>query len=123
MKDEALDLIRRNAERFHALNLRVVPGRAPEVLSALPAPDAVFVGGSGRRLQEILTLVVRRNPKARICVSAIALETLQEAVRCLEGLGYRADVTQISVSRGRSVGQLHLLLAQNPVFLITGEPV
>ena len=38
MKDEALDLIRRNAERFHALNLRVVPGRALEVLSALPAP-------------------------------------------------------------------------------------
>lgn len=36
MKDEALDLIRRNAERFHALNLRVVPGRALEVLSALP---------------------------------------------------------------------------------------
>lgn len=42
MKDEALDLIRRNAERFHALNLRVVPGRALEVLSALPAPDAGF---------------------------------------------------------------------------------
>ena len=98
-------------------------GTAPEACETLPAPDAVFVGGSGRRLQEILTLVVRRNPKARICVSAIALETLQEAVRCLERLGYRADVTQISVSRGKSVGQLHLLLAQNPVFLITGEPV
>ena len=120
---EACELIRKNRAKFSAWNLHLQEGTAPEACEALPAPDAVFVGGSGRRLQEILTLVVRRNPKARICVSAIALETLQEAVRCLEGLGYRADVTQISVSRGRSVGQLHLLLAQNPVFLITGEPV
>ena len=120
---EACELIRKNRAKFSAWNLHLQEGTAPEACETLPAPDAVFVGGSGRRLQEILTLVVRRNPKARICVSAIALETLQEAVRCLEGLGYRADVTQISVSRGKSVGQLHLLLAQNPVFLITGEPV
>ena len=120
---EGCELIRKNRAKFSAWNLHLQEGTAPEACETLPAPDAVFVGGSGRRLQEILTLVVRRNPKARICVSAIALETLQEAVRCLEGLGYRADVTQISVSRGKSVGQLHLLLAQNPVFLITGEPV
>ena len=120
---EACELIRKNRAKFSAWNLHLQEGTAPEACETLPAPDAVFVGGSGRRLQEILTLVVRRNPKARICVSAIALETLQEAVRCLEGLGYRADITQISVSRGKSVGQLHLLLAQNPVFLITGEPV
>ena len=59
MKDEALDLIRRNAERFHALNLRVVPGRALEVLSALPAPDAVFLGGTTGEAEAIVELFAR----------------------------------------------------------------
>ena len=50
----------------------------------------------------------------------IALETLHEAMKALAHLGYETEVTQISVSRSRSVGELHLLMAQNPVFLITG---
>ena len=79
-------------------------------------PDAVFLGRQRPAAARNFDAGCPPESKARICVSAIALETLQEAVRCLEGLGYRADITQISVSRGKSVGQLHLLLAQNPVF-------
>lgn len=30
------------------------------------------------------------------------------------------EVAQISVSRSKTAGELHLLLTQNPVFLITG---
>ena len=55
MKDEALDLIRRNAERFHALNLRVVPGRAPEVLSA-PWGTRLAHRLSGEALRKVFAL-------------------------------------------------------------------
>lgn len=120
-KPEAVELIRRNREKFCAWNLHVIEGTAPEALAKLPAPDAVFVGGSGGQLREILNAAVQANPQVRICVSAIALETLQGAVSALEQLGYAPEVTQISVSRTRAVGSLHLLMAQNPVFLITGE--
>lgn len=67
-------------------------------------------------LPEILQAVRRANPKARVCVSAISLETLHAAMAELRD----PEVTQISVSRSRPAEQLHLLLAQNPVFLITG---
>ena len=53
-------------------------------------------------------------------VSAIALETLHEAAQGLSKLGYQVEITQLSVSRTKEVGDLHLLLAQNPVFLILG---
>lgn len=120
-KPEAVELIRRNREKFCAWNLHVIEGTAPEAFAKLPMPDAVFVGGSGGQLREILNAAVQKNPQVRICVSAIALETLQGAVSALEQLGYAPEVTQLSVSRTRAAGSLHLLMAQNPVFLITGE--
>ena len=61
------------------------------------------------------------NPAARICVSAIALETLQIAASVLKELGYETEICQVGVSRGRSAGELTLMLAQNPVWLITGK--
>lgn len=117
---EALALLRANRERFCAWKLRIVEGRAPEALENLPAPDAAFVGGSGGELPRILQVVHAANPGARICVSAIALETLHTALDCLTALGCETEVTQISVSRCRPAGKLHLLTAQNPVFLVTG---
>ena len=120
-KDEALDLIRQNRERFGAWNLRVVSGKAPEALAELPAPDAVFIGGSEGRLRGIIETVLVKNPRARLCVSAIALETLSAALDTFAAHGIDPEVTQIAVSRAKPGGKLHLLLANNPVFLISGS--
>lgn len=117
---KALDLLEENRKRFGAWNLRIQAGEAPEALESLPAPDKVFIGGSGGNLKEILDLVNAINPRARVCISAIALETLQTALDTLETLGYETEVVQIAVSRARKAGELHLLMAHNPVFLITG---
>ena len=56
---------------------------------------------------------------ARLCISAIALETLSAAVAALTAHGLQAEVCQISVSRAKAAGKLHLLMANNPIFLIT----
>jgi len=37
------------------------------------------------------------------------------------GLHRTVQVSQIAVSRARAVGGLHLMMAQNPIYLITGE--
>lgn len=120
-KSDACQLILRNREHFSAWNLRLVEGRAPQALSSLPRPDAVFVGGSSGALREILSHVHSANPSARVCVTAIALETLNTAVECFSALGYEVEITQLSVCRAKPTGAHHLLLAQNPVFLIMGE--
>ena len=117
----ALTLMEQNRKKFGAWNLHIKGGEAPEALMNLPAPDKVFIGGSGGNLKEIVSAVHAANPKARVCISAIALESLHTAMTVLEELGYETEVVQISVSRARKAGELHLLMAQNPVFLITGE--
>lgn len=119
-KPEACTLVRANRERFGTWNLHLTKGMAPEALKDLPKPDAVFVGGSSGNLSAILQAVHEVNPQARICVSAIALETLQTAVKTLETLYDEVEIVQVAVSRVKDVGNLHLLMAQNPVFLITG---
>ena len=118
---QALDLIEQNRGRFGVYNLTVVPGTAPDIFDEqdLPVPDAVFIGGSKGRMGDIIRTVCQKNPSVRLLVSAIALETLQQTLDACKQEGLtQIQVTQIAVSRTRPAGQLHLLMAQNPVFLI-----
>ena len=118
---EACDLIRQNRAKFAVQNLHLTEGFAPAALADWPAPDAVFIGGSKGSLRAVVDAALAANPDARLCISAIALETLQEAVAALTAHGLTAQVTQIAVSRSRAAGSLHLLMANNPVFLIARE--
>ncbi|HRL04374.1 MAG TPA: precorrin-6Y C5,15-methyltransferase (decarboxylating) subunit CbiT [Gemmiger formicilis] len=118
---EACDLIRQNRAKFAVQNLHLTEGLAPAALAGWPAPDAVFIGGSKGSLRAVVDAALAANPDARLCISAIALETLQEAVAALTAHGLTAQVTQIAVSRSRAAGSLHLLMANNPVFLIARE--
>lgn len=118
-KEEACRLIETNRRRFGAWNLSMIAGKAPECLRQLPPPDAVFIGGSKGMMAEIVAMIHQKNENARICITAIALETLQASISALTACGWTADVTQISVSHAEKAGSLHLMMANNPIFLIT----
>ena len=118
----AWPLIQANAARFGAGNLTLVKGEAPAALEGLPAPDAVFVGGSGGSLEAILAAAVEKNPRVRVVAAAVTLETLARGWAALEKLPFRdLEAVQVSAARTRKAGRSHLLLAQNPVFLLRGE--
>lgn len=121
---EAVRLIHKNKQAFGLPNLHVVEGSAPAALGNLPAPNAVFIGGSSGNLAAILETVRRANPLVRVCIACITLETLAEASRLLGGDGYQAfAVCQIAVSRTHTAGRYHMLKAQNPVFLVSARGV
>ena len=119
-REDACDLIKKNREKFCAWNLHLIQARAPESLNGLPKPDKVFIGGSEGEIRTILRKAAEGDSALRVCVSAITLETVGEAVEEMEALDLEPEVVQIAVSRTRRAGGKHLLLAQNPVFLITG---
>lgn len=118
---EACALIQENRTKHNAWNLTLVEGRAPVALEELPTPDAVFIGGTRGELPAIVDAVLEKNPAARLCIAAIALETLQTAMKALSAHSIETEVTQLSVSWGKAAGKLHLLTAHNPVFLIAGN--
>lgn len=119
---EAVAVIRENIRRFGRNNIRVIPGKAPECLEELPDPDAVFVGGSGGRMAEILrTAGERLKPGGRIVVNAVTLETLQTAAESLKAGGFNVEITLVNVARGKDIAGLSRLEALNPVFIISGR--
>ncbi len=119
---EACGLILENAARFGAGNLTLVQGEAPAALGDLPAPDGVFVGGSGGSLEDILKTALEKNPRVRVVVAAVTLETLSRGAALLDALPFAGvEVSQITVARARELGRYHLMTGQNPVFLLSGE--
>lgn len=120
-REEACALIEANKRRFGAWNLRVVRGAAPEALRTLPKPDAVFIGGSRGNLREIIAAALAANPTARLCMTAIALETLSAALEACKKIDSTIEITQIAVNQTKSMGELHLLMANNPIFLIMAQ--
>lgn len=122
-EEDAVELIRKNKDLFGILNLRVLPGIAPEALQGLPQPDRVFIGGSGGNLKQIMTLADEQLPAGgRIVVNAVVLETLIHAVEFMQSYNYEdTEITQISVAKTVDLGKLHMFKSQNPVFIISGE--
>ena len=117
----ACAVLEENRRRLGGWNIRVMQGSAPQALAGLPAPDAVFLGGTGGELGPILDAVWAANPAARVCLTAIALETLAAALEAFAARGRKADAVQIAAAHAGGPGRLHLLRAENPVFILTAK--
>ena len=117
-KEEAVSLIEQNKEKFGLPNLHVVKGKAPEALEALPVPTHAFIGGSSGQLREILDCLYKKNPKMRIVLNAISLETISELKEILTQFRVtEEELVQVQVNRMKPVGSYHLMQAENPVWI------
>ncbi|WP_300007156.1 precorrin-6y C5,15-methyltransferase (decarboxylating) subunit CbiE [Pseudonocardia sp.] len=108
------DRVRANAAA-HGVDVRVVPGMAPDVLAGLPEPDAVFVGGGGPEVVEAVTATGVR----RIVVALAALDRIAPTRAALRG--YRVEGVQLAASRLAELpdGSVRLA-ATNPILLLWG---
>ncbi len=117
---EALALIEKNRERFGVPNLTIVEGWAPEALEALPAPTHLFIGGSSGNLKEIVRTALGKNPRVRVVLNAIALETVAEAMEVIRTFPVTdTQVSQVTAARGRRLGEHQLMTGLNPVYIIS----
>ena len=113
----------------HGVEVAVVQGRAPEVLSALPRPDAVFVGGGGL---EVVRAALAFAPR-RLVVALAAIERVGEVVALLRADGTReVDGVLLQASRLTALPgaaspppevpePVHRFAAQNPIFVLWGD--
>ncbi|MEV6649540.1 precorrin-6y C5,15-methyltransferase (decarboxylating) subunit CbiE [Streptomyces sp. NPDC051219] len=112
--------IRANAAA-HEVDVRIVHGAAPTVLSDLADPDAVFIGGGGRELPSIVTACARRARRS-VVVAMAALDRVPAVRSALSGAGFVAGGVLLQSSRLAPLpGDVHRLAATNPVFLLWGN--
>ncbi|MDG9715082.1 precorrin-6y C5,15-methyltransferase (decarboxylating) subunit CbiE [Streptomyces sp. DH24] len=116
---DGVERVRANAAA-HGVDLHVVHGAAPTVLSDLPDPDAVFVGGGGRELPGIVTACARR-ARRTVVVAMAALDRVPAVRDALTGAGFDCDGVLLQSSRLAPLpGDVTRLAATNPVFLLWG---
>lgn len=120
-KEEGVRLIEENLRKFGLHNVQVIFGTAPLIFDGLPTPDAAFIGGSGGHFRDIFQILLSRNPGVRIVVTAISLETVNEAIELMELYHMGPRVVQVGVSHAKKVGRSHMMMAQNPIYIISGQ--
>ena len=117
---------RANAVRFKVGNYTLAEGKAPAQLDTWPDPDAVFIGGSGGELTELIRLILGRlKPYGRLVMNFVTLENLATATPVLTANGASGgiswDVVQLQASRSQPILDMHRMAAQNPVWIVSAS--
>lgn len=118
--EEAIELLKENCKKFHIDNVEARLGLAPECLENIEKADLAFIGGSSGNMDEIIDYLYETNNKIRFVITAVSIENAMAALESLKKIGISGEIVQIGVSRGKEIGDLHMLIAQNPIFIING---
>ncbi|MCX8152940.1 MAG: precorrin-6Y C5,15-methyltransferase (decarboxylating) subunit CbiT [Candidatus Bathyarchaeota archaeon] len=122
---KAVELTKINVAKFNLQNtVQVINGQAPEALLSLPMVDAILVGGS-RALRELLRSSYQRLKKnGRLVVNAILLETSYTALDEMKKLGFREiEVITVFVAKGQAVSSGTMMMARNPITILSATRV
>ena len=119
--DNAIDLTKKNIKKFGISNITVISGNAKEKILDLGKADAIFIGGTGGDTQEIIQLAQDKlKSGGRIVIGIILIETLYSVLQILDKLPFDSiDITQVTISKSRKTSTGTMMLARNPVTIIS----
>ncbi len=123
--EKAIELTKKNAEKFQISNITTIFGNAKEKILELEQADAIFIGGTGGDTKEIVELSQNKlKSGGRIVIGTILIETLSSVLQILEKLQFEAvDITQVTISKSRKTTTGTMMLARNPVTIISATRV
>lgn len=118
---EGVQLTEKNREKFAVDHLQIHQGKAPEILKEIAVMDGVVIGGTKGAMKEIFEVLQEKlRPGGRLVINVLTLENLSLAHEMLKSYDYRdIEVIQIAVSKGHSVGNLTMMKAENPIFILS----
>lgn len=120
MDPEDYGLIASNAERFGVRNLTPILGKAPEAWAGLAAPDAVFVGGTGRQVRHIAELAFEQlRAGGRLVANVGSIENIAAVRDALTAKAGDAQVLMVNLARGNDQLERLNFEAMNPTFLVS----
>ncbi len=121
-KDDAVDLIRKNILKHHLANVKLLQALAPAGMKDLENISKYFIGGSGGNLGKILELIGQKAPEGSIVVAtAILIDTMYQAYHYFRDHSFEVELIQVSVNKAESEKNAGMLLAANPIFILTAK--
>ena len=123
-KSEAIELIRRNIEKFSVDNVEIICAEAPNALETLPEFDAAIIGGSGGKLEKILDILYSKlKIGGRIVINAITIQTAAAGLAYFRAHNIKYDAFQVQITRLKKIRAHDMNQVLNPVWIITAEKI
>ena len=118
---KAVELTKKNLQKFGVKAEEVILGKAQDILPKLLEVDAIMVGGTWGDTRQVIELAVDRLKNGgRIVIDTIVIETLYRALTTINDLELKEiDVTQVIISKARKVTTGTMMLARNPVMILS----
>ena len=118
---KAVELTKKNLEKFNLANVSVILGNAKEKISELPNADAVFIGGTGTDTNEIMHICQDKlTSGGRIVIGMILIETIFSVLSSIKELDFDSvDITQVTIAKSRRTTTVTMMLARNPVTILS----
>lgn len=119
--DEAFELINKNIEKFKLKNVEVIKGYAPVEINE--KADAIFLGGTGNNLEEIILWSKDLlNVGGRLVSNFIIVDTFYETLKLLRKNNFEnIDVSVLNVSKLEKLGRGEFFKPLNPIYIISCE--
>ena len=123
--ENAIELTKKNIKKFGLSNISVIHGNAKEKILELEEADTIFIGGTGGDTKEIVELSENKlKSGGRIVIGTILIETLYSVLQVLEKLQFESvDITQVTISKSRKTSTGTMMLARNPVTIISATRI
>lgn len=120
---KAFDLTKRNIEKFNLKNITQILGNAPEDIVLEKKLDAVFLGGSGENLYDILLWSYKNmNTKAKIVANFILIENFNQCIDFMNNIGFKnIEASIINVANMEKLGKGHYFKPINPIYVVSAE--
>jgi cobalt-precorrin-6B (C15)-methyltransferase len=118
---KAIELTKKNLIKFQITNAELILGDAKQKIDTLPIADAIFIGGTGGDTKDIIKMCNQKlKSGARIVIGTILIETLYAVLDVIYKLDFGdIDITQITVSKSKKTSTGTMMLARNPVTIIS----
>jgi len=123
--ENAIELTKKNMKKFDVSNISVIHGNAKEKILELEDANTIFIGGTGGDTKEIVELSENKlKSGGRIVIGIILIETLYSVLQVLEKLQFESvDITQVTISKSRKTSTGTMMLARNPVTIISATKI
>ena len=125
LDSQAVNLTKKNLEKFKVYT-EIKLGNAIDILESLPLVDGIVIGGTTGKTEALIDQSINKlNHGGRLVITTILIETMFKAMKTVNesNLLKDSDFTQIIISKGRRTKTGTMMLARNPVLVISATKI
>lgn len=120
--EDGIQLIHENKKKFNRENVRIIKGLAPEDLPLDVEFDSIIIGGTGGNMTPVLDYCkVHLKENGWIVSNMITLENMSVFLTYAKNHFRNVEVVQINVSKSKMLKDITMMMANNPIFIISAQ--